>query len=94
MLVLKRGRFEVAYEILKKAAASPKWAPTRVLAVVGVGYVFLSFMVNAGLVEAVKIGRRRRRLMVTPKGREFMLHFKVCQKLFPEQAQKKGAVEP
>jgi len=81
---VKRGRLESAAEIIEETAKSPYAAPTRIMVRADVQYQFLSCMLNAGLVEAVKTGKRRRRLTVTPKGREFMEHFTVCDRLFPE----------
>jgi len=81
---LKRGRLENAAEIIMEAVKSPRSAPTKIMARAGVQYAFLYCMLNAGLVEAVKTGKRRRRLMVTPKGREFIQHYKICDSLFPE----------
>lgn len=81
---MKRGRLETAAEIIIEAVKSPHAAPTRVMARADVQYGFLYSMLNAGLLEAVKTGRRTRRLTVTPKGREFIQHYKICDSLFPE----------
>jgi predicted transcriptional regulator len=81
---MKRGRIENAAEVLIEALAKPGRAPTRIMAATGVQYYFLECMLRAGLVEAVKTGRRRRKLVVTQKGREFLAAYKICDQLFPE----------
>jgi len=51
---VKRGRLENAAEIIMEAIKSPHAAPTRIMARADVKYRFLSCMLEAGLVEAVK----------------------------------------
>jgi predicted transcriptional regulator len=54
------------------------------MASTGVTYGFLDCVLTAGLLQTVNMGKRRRRLMVTDRGREFMRHVKACTELFPE----------
>jgi predicted transcriptional regulator len=81
---MKRGRLESAAEIIEETAKSPYAARTRILGRAGIQYGFLRCMLNAGLLETVKTGRRTRRLTVTSKGRELLQHYKTCDSLFPE----------
>jgi len=80
---MKRGRLDVAAEILRETVRNPNLAPTRIMARTGVSYQFLKPLVSEGLLEFENLRKKRRRLRVTEKGRFFLQHYKVCEELFP-----------
>jgi predicted transcriptional regulator len=82
---MKRGAKDIAAEILEQTISTPYHAPTRIIARVGVSYGFLKVLLSNKLVEAQPLGKRRKRLIVTEKGREFLLHYRACDKLLPQE---------
>jgi len=80
---MKRGRLDVAAEILRETVRNPNLAPTRIMARTGVSYQFLKPLVSEGLLEFEDLRKKRRRLRVTEKGRFFLQHYKVCEELLP-----------
>ncbi|PIX32148.1 hypothetical protein COZ60_00665 [Candidatus Bathyarchaeota archaeon CG_4_8_14_3_um_filter_42_8] len=80
---MKRGRYEITAEILREVIRSPNLAPTRLMAKTGVAYTFLNPLISEGLLEFLNLRKKRRRLKVTEKGRVFLEHIKVCEKLLP-----------
>jgi len=83
MIVMKRGPKDVAAEVLEQVLASPTTAPTRIMARTSASYVFLKLLTANGLVELKQLTKKRKTLQITDKGREFLQHYRVCEKLFP-----------
>jgi len=54
-----------------------------VLARTGVSYQFLNPLLSRGLLEVVNITKKGRRLRTTEKGRFFLEHYKICERIFP-----------
>jgi predicted transcriptional regulator len=80
---MKRGRFEIAAEILREVIRTPNFAPTRLIAKTGVAYKFLNPLVSEGFLEFENMGKKRRRLRVTDKGRLFLKLYQPLEELFP-----------
>jgi len=81
---MKRGRLDIAAEILRETIRNPNLAPTRVMARTGVSYQFLNPLISRGLVEIVNVTKKKgRRLRITEKGRQFLQHYKTLEELFP-----------
>ena len=81
---MKRGRLDVAAEILRETVRNPNLAPTRIMARTGVSYQMLNPLLSRGLLEVANITKKKgRRLRITEKGRFFLEHYKVCEQIFP-----------
>jgi predicted transcriptional regulator len=83
---LKRGAKDAAAEILEEAVRSPRLAVTRIVARTSVNYQFLKVIVKNQLVQIENAGKRRKKLVITDKGRIFLQHYRVCNMLFPQEA--------
>ena len=82
---MKRGRIEVAGDILLKARENRRVAPSRITAMVGVSYKFLSTLISNGLIETEQLHGKAKTLKVTEKGHQFLNSYLVCIKLFPAE---------
>jgi len=80
---MKRGRFEIAAEILREVIRTPNLAPTRLMAKTGVAYKFLNPLISEGLLEFENLKKKRRRLRVTDKGRLFLKLYQPLEEQFP-----------
>lgn len=81
---MKRGRLDVAAEVLRETIRNPNLAPTRIMARTGVSYQMLNPLISRGLLEVVNITKKKgRRLRITERGRLFLEHYKICEELFP-----------
>jgi predicted transcriptional regulator len=83
---LKRGSKDAAAEILEEAVRSPNLAVTRVVARTSVNYQFLKVMAKNELVQIENASKRRKKLIITDKGRQFLQHYRICNTLFPQEA--------
>ena len=79
---MKRGRYEITAEILREVIRTPNFAPTRLIAKTGVAYKFLNPLVSEGFLEFENMGKKRRRLRVTDKGRLFLKLYQPLEELF------------
>ena len=52
-------------------------------ALAGTNYEFRKIVLDNGLVECEKTGKRSTRMRVTEKGRMFLTHYRVCNELLP-----------
>jgi predicted transcriptional regulator len=80
---LVRGRKDIAAQVLEVVVQKPEVAPTRIFGKVGVSYRFLQAMLKSGLISLEPKGKKRFKANVTEKGREFLTHYRICNKLFP-----------
>jgi len=76
------GALEKTAAVLKAVIQNPGRAPTRVMASSGMAYGFLRFLLDAGLVQIMGKGHYGRRLRLTEKGRLFLKHYIMLEKLF------------
>jgi predicted transcriptional regulator len=83
MIVLTRGRKDIAAQVLEAVIQKPDAAPTRIFGRVGVSYRFLQTMLENGLLNLEPEGRKRFKARITERGREFLTHYRACNKLFP-----------
>ena len=83
MVIMKRGPKDAAAEVLEQVISNPKLAPSKVMARTTRSYDFLKVLVGNSLVEVQKTGKRKGKLVITDKGREFLQHYRVCNTLFP-----------
>lgn len=83
MVILTRGRKDIAAQVLEAVIQKPDTAPTRIFGRVGVSYRFLQTMLENGLMSLEPKDRKRFKASITEKGREFLTHYRVCNKLFP-----------
>jgi len=80
---LVRGRKDIAAQVLETVIQKPGIAPTRIFGKIGVSYHFLQAMLENGLINLEAKGRRRFKTSITERGREFLNHYRECNKLFP-----------
>ena len=80
---MKRGRFDSAAEIPRQIIQYPRRAPTRIMRATGVPYHFLNDLLSSGLVQVISQKKKRRTLMLTPRGRKFLKCYTCCERLFP-----------
>jgi predicted transcriptional regulator len=80
---MQRGLYDITAEILGEVIRSPNLAPTRLMSRTSVSYIMLTPLLSAGLVKAEFTSKRRRKLTVTEKGREFLQHYKALTEIFP-----------
>jgi predicted transcriptional regulator len=83
---LKRGSKDAAAEILEEAVRSPNLAVTRIVARTSVNYQFLKVIAKNQLVQIENASKRRKKLIITDKGRQFLQHYRICNTLFPQEA--------
>ena len=83
VVILVRGRKDIAAQVLEAVAQKPDTAPTRIFGKAGVSYRFLQAMLENGLIILEPKGRKRFKASITERGREFLTHYRVCNKLFP-----------
>jgi predicted transcriptional regulator len=83
VIILVRGRKDIAAQVLEVVVQKPATAPTRIFGKIGVSYCFLQAMLQNGLICLEPIGRKRFKASITERGREFLTHYRVCNKLFP-----------
>jgi predicted transcriptional regulator len=79
---MRRGRLDQAAEVMSEIIKRPKRSPSRILAGLGINYIFLRTLLAAGLVQEYK-EKKRRRLTLTKEGREFLNSYQNCIRLFP-----------
>lgn len=79
---MKRGRLACGADILREVIKYPKRSPTRILASSGVNYTFLDLIIKSNLAKIIT-QKRKRRLQVTQRGREFLRCYTCCERLFP-----------
>jgi predicted transcriptional regulator len=82
-IVLVRGRKDIAAQVLEAVVQKPDTAPTRIFGKIGVSYRFLQVMLENGLVSLEPRGRKHFKASITERGREFLTHYRACNKLFP-----------
>jgi len=83
---LKRGSKDAAAEILEELIRSPNLAMTRIVARTSVNYQFLKVIAKNQLVQIENASKRRKKLFITEKGRQFLQHYRICNTLFPQEA--------
>jgi predicted transcriptional regulator len=83
---LKRGSKDAAAEILEEVVRSPNLAVTRIVARTSVNYQFLKVIAKSQLVQIENASKRRKKLIITDKGRQFLQHYRICNTLFPQEA--------
>jgi len=83
---LKRGSKDAAAEILEEVVKSPNLAVTRIVARTSVNYQFLKVIAENELVQIENASKRRKKLIITDKGRQFLQHYRICNRLFPQEA--------
>lgn len=83
MIVLVRGRKDIAAQVLEVVVQKPDTAPTRIFGKVGVSYRFLRIMLENRLISLEPKDRKRFKANITERGREFLAHYRECNKLFP-----------
>jgi predicted transcriptional regulator len=83
---LRRGSKDVAAEVLEEVIKSPNFAVTRVFARANVNYQFLNMIIKSELVQLENVGKKRKKLIITEKGRQFLQHYRVCNTLLPQEA--------
>jgi predicted transcriptional regulator len=87
MIVLVRGRKDIAAQVLEVVIQKPDTAPTRIFGKIGVSYRFLRAMLENGLISLEPKGRKRFKASITERGREFLKHYRVCDEIFPVEVQ-------
>lgn len=90
VIVLVRGRKDIVAQVLEAIIQKPDTAPTRIFGRVGVSYRFLQTMLDNGLLNLEPEGRKRFKTRVTERGRDFLAHYRECNKLFPLDGQRNG----
>jgi predicted transcriptional regulator len=83
---LRRGSKDAAAEILEELIRSPNLAMTRIVARTSVNYQFLKVIAKNQLVQIENVSKRRKKLIITEKGRQFLQHYRICNTLFPQEA--------
>jgi predicted transcriptional regulator len=83
---LRRGSKDAAAEILEELIRSPNLAMTRIVARTSVNYQFLKVIAKNQLVQIENVSKRRKKLIITDKGRQFLQHYRICNTLFPQEA--------
>jgi len=83
---LKRGSKDAAAEILEEVVKSPNLAVTRIVARTSVNYQFLKVIAKNELVQIENASKRRKKLIITDKGRQFLQYYRICNRLFPQEA--------
>jgi len=83
MVILTRGRKDIAAQVLEAVIQKPDTAPTRIFGRVGVSYRFLHAMLENGLMSLEPKDGKRFKASITERGREFLIHYRACNKLFP-----------
>jgi predicted transcriptional regulator len=83
VIILVRGRKDIAAQVLEVVVQKPDTAPTRIFGKIGVSYHFLQVMLENGLINLEVKGRRRFKTSITERGREFLTHYHACNNLFP-----------
>jgi predicted transcriptional regulator len=83
LLCVRRGTKDIAAAVLEEVVKGPNLAPGRIFARAGTNYEFRKVILNNGLVEYQKTGKRNTRMRVTEKGRTFLQHYRVCNELLP-----------
>jgi predicted transcriptional regulator len=83
MVILTRGRKDIAAQVLEAVIQKPDTAPTRIFGKIGVSYHFLQAMLENGLISLEPKGRKHFKASITERGREFLAHYRACNKLFP-----------
>jgi predicted transcriptional regulator len=83
---LKRGSKDAAAEILEEVVKSPNLAVTRIVARTSVNYQFLKVIAKNQLVQIENASKRRKKLIITDKGRQFLQYYRICNRLFPQEA--------
>jgi len=83
---LKRGSKDAAAEILEEVVRSPNLAMTRILSRASVNCQFVKVIAKNQLIQIETIGKRRKKLVITDKGRQFLQHYRICNTLFPQEA--------
>jgi predicted transcriptional regulator len=82
-IVLTRGRKDIAAQVLEAVIQKPDTAPTRIFGKIGVSYRFLQVMLENELIILEPTGRKRFKASITERGREFLTHYRACNKFFP-----------
>jgi predicted transcriptional regulator len=82
-IILVRGRKDIAAQVLEVVVQKPDTTPTRIFGKIGVSYRFLQAMLENGLICLEPKGRKRFKASITERGREFLNHYRECNKLFP-----------
>jgi predicted transcriptional regulator len=83
---LRRGLKDAAAEVLEEIATSPNLAMTRILGKSSVNLQFLRVIAKYELIQIQSVGKRRKKLVITDKGRQFLQHYRICNTLFPQEA--------
>ena len=83
MRSMRRGLYDITGEILEEVIRSPNLAPTRLMSRTGASYIMLEPLLSAGIVRLEPVSKRRKKLAVTEKGREFLQHYRALAQIFP-----------
>jgi predicted transcriptional regulator len=83
MVILTRGRKDIAAQVLEAVIQKPDTAPTRIFGRVGVSYRFLQTMLENGLMSLEPKDGKGFKASITEKGREFLIHYRACNEIFP-----------
>jgi predicted transcriptional regulator len=83
VIILVRGRKDIAAQVLEVVVQKPDTAPTRIFGKVGVSYRFLQAMLENELMSLEPKGKKRFKVRITERGREFLTHYRACNNLFP-----------
>jgi predicted transcriptional regulator len=74
---------DIAADVLEEVIKGPNLAPGRIFARAGTNYEFRRIILDNGLVECEKTGKRNTRMRITEKGRTFLQHYRLCKDLLP-----------
>ena len=66
---------------LRKVRQNPHLSPTQAAAYAGINYYTAKQILAMGLVEKIRVSKRKTRLKLTEKGRVFLKHFEEMEKL-------------
>ncbi|MBT0160688.1 hypothetical protein G4O51_11980 [Candidatus Bathyarchaeota archaeon A05DMB-2] len=81
---MQRGYVEVIGELLEETVKNPNLAPSRITARAGVGYPKLRPLIQAELVTIETQTKKRRKLRLTEKGRQYLTHYRALTQLLPK----------
>lgn len=81
---MQRGRFDVTGDLLEEITNNPHLAPSRVTSRAGATYDKLQLILQAELVTMEQTTKKRRRLILTEKGRKFLFHYRTLKQIMPQ----------
>lgn len=80
---MRRDTKEIAAAVLEEVVKGPNLAQGRIFARAGTNYEFRKIILNNGLVQCERTGKKSTRMRVTEKGRMFLTHYRICNELLP-----------